>query len=521
MGFRSKTGMFFLLIAFAIVFCAVFVFGQSNFVASVSLNQDGRNCGLITSSTNILRQINATGNCFSFNTDNIILDCVGFNIIGNGSGIAVNITNHANITIKNCVFINFSVGLERINASNNIVLNVSTINSSTQITNSTITINNESLVNSNFVVSNSKVIIIDSSIGTFNFTTVNLSLTNNNSAIINFTSPITGASATSLNSLIAITNSSVFVNTASASFLNTTAHLSFLPQNLSNIQATVDFDDDGNFVSCPANVCSNAGQAGSIFEYDVAHFTTFSFGPSESPTPPSPQPSPSPASGPGEPSGKQEKSKDSAPIAPPAEQNKGFFSDFSKWAEKISSKSNESEPRLEKPGIAEKINNLFYPVSWRLKKIITTGINQKDLVISTAFILLIFILISYLSYKKHNVSLIHRIKIWWLMRKQKRRAKLHKKSTHSKLKPEFARHVHKNNELQVQPYVKPALVLAPPPIAPSSQIVQTASPKLPPPIAAPVAGQTPANVNITNTQKASQNYLFSSQELPVKAGGVK
>ncbi len=506
MGLCAKTRIIRIIlpIVLTVLFCSIFVFAQSNFVASVSLNQDGRSCSVLTSDTAIIRQINSTGNCFSFANNNLVLDCAGFLILGNGSGTAINITNRDNITVKNCVLANFSVGLERINASNNIVINVTSINASTQVINSTIDVTNESIVNTTLVAINSKISIIDSSINAFNFTNVNLSVARNNSAIVNFTTPITGASTTNLNSLITLNNASVTVDSSSAGFINTTAHLVFFPQNLTNIEATVDFSSSGNFVSCPSDVCSNQGQSGVIFQYDVSHFTSFSFGPSSSPTPPSPQPSPSPASGPGGPSSKPEKAQAPAPQAPVVEQ-KGFFSDFSKWAQKIKSSPDDSSPAIEKPGIAEKINNLFYPVYWGLKKVVTLGFSQKDLVLSILFILLILALVSYLSYQKHNLSLIHRFKIWWLMLKQKRKNKKHKKSGRAKQNPQVTMHFHKNNESQIQPYVKSAVVLAPPPVAPSSQPVQVLTPALPPAIPAPANVGQAQNISQRNLQNNSIN----------------
>lgn len=302
---KFKKTKFVLMILF-ILFLSTFVFGQF-FQASVLLNQVGRACDVIASDTVLLRQINATGNCFSFSANNIFLDCANFEIVGNGSGIAINITNKENIVIKNCIISNFTIGLDRDNASNNLIINVTTINVTDIIKGGKNTIQNSSAQNNtNLLVADAIVDVLDSRVENFNFTNISLRIVRNNSAELNFTTPITGLSTATLDSLIVLKNDSIKANTITAAYFNTTAHLTFFPQNFTNIEAKVDFNDAANFVSCPANVCFNQAIVGSKFEFDVAHFTTFSFGPTVQP---GPSPAPSPGGGSGGGGGAQIKPK--------------------------------------------------------------------------------------------------------------------------------------------------------------------------------------------------------------------
>jgi parallel beta-helix repeat protein len=73
-------------------------------------------CATINASTTLGQNIQApgSGSCIIVNADNITLSCAGFSIGGNAAGTGINVTNRANVTIKDCVLENFT---------NNIVLN--------------------------------------------------------------------------------------------------------------------------------------------------------------------------------------------------------------------------------------------------------------------------------------------------------------------------------------------------------------------------------------------------------------
>ena len=85
-----------------------------------------------TATTYTLTQaVQNDSNCFNVISDNITLDCQGFNIVGNGTDVednqyyGINITNRFNTTIINCSILNFSAGIYTYNS------NLSTITNST------------------------------------------------------------------------------------------------------------------------------------------------------------------------------------------------------------------------------------------------------------------------------------------------------------------------------------------------------------------------------------------------------
>ncbi len=71
-------------------------------------------CGNVTGSLTLTANITTTTNCFTINVSNIVLDCAGFTVSGDGgssdSGI-LNSDGYDNITITNCTFDNFNEGI--------------------------------------------------------------------------------------------------------------------------------------------------------------------------------------------------------------------------------------------------------------------------------------------------------------------------------------------------------------------------------------------------------------------------
>ncbi len=410
------------------------VTGQSTFQASVAVNQNQiTQCNSVNDNADLLNQLNATANCLTFSTNNIVLNCSNFRINGeNDEGIGINITNRNNITIKNCLIANFSLGIFIQNGSdilfenvairdiseddddgdgdhddddtdkdieindstnifsfnssilqssgknidsynftntsynnmsytftnvtsvlfenvqsnsttitafnttmtyvdstftnvtmtgsqNNITINkTSFINGTIEINNSgtdthfehsffenaniiihtetslnmsnitmsntTLTTNTTTLINvsfennTNLISSHGIVRIVDSTIGLIDFTNTNFSITRENTSELNFITPLTGTTTNNLASLIIIKNNSIQVNSSAASFLNASARLLFYPQNFTDIEPKIDYGDNGTFVQCPASICENGTTTQTTFVFDVAHFTSFSFG---------------------------------------------------------------------------------------------------------------------------------------------------------------------------------------------------------------------------------------------------
>ncbi|RLI99052.1 MAG: hypothetical protein DRP06_04295, partial [Candidatus Aenigmatarchaeota archaeon] len=133
---------------------------------------------------NLTGNVSSNGTCFTIKAHNVTLDCKGYKIIGNTSGYGINITNYNNVTIKNCIVMNFSVGVNLYSSLNNILTN-NTINNSSQYGIRLISSSNNTLIN-NTVSNNNEGILIQSSFS--NTITNNLIVNNSYGVYLNSSS---------------------------------------------------------------------------------------------------------------------------------------------------------------------------------------------------------------------------------------------------------------------------------------------------------------------------------------------
>lgn len=606
----------FVAIVCAVLFLVVFVFAQTTFTASVVLTSAGvRSCTNISENSDITANINATSSCFSFSSNNILLNCKSFTIQGNNTGTAINITNRNNITVKNCQIRNFTIGLHTRNSSdvnyNNINIqststDVETFNSNTSesnssysksrssnsefynnsgsssenktytftnvtqvyfsnstLTNVTFNLSNSSLIqyanilnnstiialftnvtinsstladmrieindsedanledshledseifintatftefvnstfsntttttttmtsfrnasfenNSRIIVSNTTISVVDSFVGVYNFTNTTLSISRTNAGVLNFSVPITGSTGV-LDSLITIKNDSIKVDSASASHFNNSAKLTFFPQNLTSLEARVDLEDDGTFVSCPASLCENSSTSGSEFIFDVVHFSSFGFGNQESGGQGAGPSGPSAPSAPGNAFGPKAKQPPQPPAVPEIKKTPSVW----EIVKKLGADDNETSEAFEREQPGSILNVSIIPPKVKeygqfVENIILTNFGLGNLVFGAGIIVIVLTVVSVLFYWKKVKLLKHRLKMFMLMQRQKMRDRKHKRKylLMPKLVDDGFKHRHKGSEPQIQLCVKSEIQVAPPPSPPK---------RLPPPIPAP------------------------------------
>lgn len=75
------------------------------------------------------QSIAASGDCIGIDADGVTLDCLGYNITGDGTGIGIAVDGRANISITNCNISNFSKGIN-LSASTGILAHSNTIHDS-------------------------------------------------------------------------------------------------------------------------------------------------------------------------------------------------------------------------------------------------------------------------------------------------------------------------------------------------------------------------------------------------------
>jgi len=84
----------------------------------------------IADNSNLDNDLTSNGSCIHFTANNIELDCEGFTITGNGSGIGINATERNNITIKNCNLHQFNTSIVFLDTNNSKIMNTTALNSS-------------------------------------------------------------------------------------------------------------------------------------------------------------------------------------------------------------------------------------------------------------------------------------------------------------------------------------------------------------------------------------------------------
>jgi len=75
-------------------------------------------CGLtITQNTTLTGNLQCNGTALTIGANDVVLDCAGYRIIGNGSGYGVNISTKNNITIKNCYLEKYNQSIRIVTSS--------------------------------------------------------------------------------------------------------------------------------------------------------------------------------------------------------------------------------------------------------------------------------------------------------------------------------------------------------------------------------------------------------------------
>ncbi len=155
----------------------VSVFNVTQFT-SYSTNETQLACPAdISASTNLTQNLSSNGTCFTITNSDLTLDCAGFTVAGNETGIGINATDRSNVAIKNCLIINFSNNILLEGTNNSFLINNSLFNSSSNtlyITSS----NNNSVLNTTVSTTAGAAILLSTA---HNNTIANSTVFSNNS----------------------------------------------------------------------------------------------------------------------------------------------------------------------------------------------------------------------------------------------------------------------------------------------------------------------------------------------------
>jgi len=91
-------------------------------------------CGqAITGNINLSQNLTGNGTCLTLGANNVVLDCMGYSLTGNGSGYGIEANGKTGLTIKNCKIFNFSDGIYFNNVQQSVLDNNTLSNNSNGI----------------------------------------------------------------------------------------------------------------------------------------------------------------------------------------------------------------------------------------------------------------------------------------------------------------------------------------------------------------------------------------------------
>lgn len=257
-------------------------------------------CGVnLSQNVTLTQDYTSNGTCFTVTASNVVLDCAGHKITGNGSGRGVSASgSRTGIVVKNCEILNFSRGVYLSNGYLNASLLNNTIRNNTQGIREldnvfNLTLDNNTLYNNSIdlvsltslalsIPYNNRIYFINQSVDTYNFSGAGLSL-NSGSAffiiisrfgILEYTSMVGGSGGNLTNHMV-VGNNKILVNSTANNNLNKSANLTLYGISFADPEPYYDPEDDGSFTLCPANICTEQSYVGTTYKYNVSHFTTY------------------------------------------------------------------------------------------------------------------------------------------------------------------------------------------------------------------------------------------------------
>ena len=102
--------------------------GQIGYLSMINESEYRSICGTLTSSYTLISDVNAQGDCFSINTNGIVLDCNGHTITGNGTGYGIRNYGGIYVAIKNCKINNFTNGVNLVFSQISTIQNITVSN---------------------------------------------------------------------------------------------------------------------------------------------------------------------------------------------------------------------------------------------------------------------------------------------------------------------------------------------------------------------------------------------------------
>jgi hypothetical protein len=227
---------------------------------------------VINNNTNITTNGTTTGPGIVINSSNVTVSCNGNIITGSGSSVGVNITGFNNVTIQDCVFVNFATGAYVENSNNN-QLTRNTFRSVTNGVNLLGTSQNSGFNHTVIAASGDWVFTSAASSGNV---FQNTSYNDTGGQIIITPSVTYAANTNASQSRLDITSPEAFLNSTALPFLDAASRVTITGiTNTATALILGDFDDDGTYEICSAPSCTLISFASGTAIFDTTGWSSY------------------------------------------------------------------------------------------------------------------------------------------------------------------------------------------------------------------------------------------------------
>jgi hypothetical protein len=129
------------------------------------------------------------------------------------------------------------------------------------------------IINNTVINSTENWAYVDS-LSSANFTATTFQSEKGSILLDNFT--IDGSTLDILGTLLNTSSNKSFLDSGLLPALNTTGVITLYGITAADPKPVVDWEDDGSYEECPADVCTELGYSGGVFTYNTTHFTSYS-----------------------------------------------------------------------------------------------------------------------------------------------------------------------------------------------------------------------------------------------------
>jgi len=227
---------------------------------------------IINNNTNITTNGTTTGPGVIINSSNVTVNCNGNIITGSGGNVGLNITGFNNVTVQDCVFVNFATGAHIENSN----INQLTRNTFRLVTNGIKLLGSSQNSAFNHTILSASSDWVFTSAASSGNVFQNTSYNDTGGQIIIIPSVTYAANTNASQLYIDITSPKAFLNSSALPFLDAASRVTINGiTNTTNALILGDFDDDGTYEICASPQCSLISFANGTAVFNTSGWTSY------------------------------------------------------------------------------------------------------------------------------------------------------------------------------------------------------------------------------------------------------